>query len=231
MVVLAALLMFHMNGHFMTTDTAACASCAQLRKQLADKDALIAALIAETEALSRHDALTGAYNRASLVEMLTTELQRSYRTGHPFCFAIIDIDQCGQINEQFGTAIGDVVLKTVADASLKLLRVLDRFARMENDSFGIMMPATWPDQGGLAMVRLYKALAACDWPGLIPGRTMTVSTGLTSNAPQDTAEMLISRAETALKQAKAEGGNKVVTLEQALPEGEEHDDDDMSAFM
>lgn len=216
----------------MNTDPAACAQCAQLRKQLADKDALIAALIAETEELTRFDALTGAYNRRSMVELLTTELQRSYRTGHPFCFAIIDIDHCGQINDEFGTAIGDAVLKMVSKASVKLLRVLDRFGRMENDAFGIMMPATWPDQGGLAMVRLYKALAECDWPNVIPGQTMTVSTGLTSNAPQDTAELLISRAETALAQAKAEGGNKVCTLEQALPESEhEHDDDDMSAFM
>ena len=216
----------------MNTDTAACAQCAQLRKQLAEKDALIAALIAENEELTRFDALTGAYNRRSMIELLTTELQRSYRTGHPFCFAIIDIDQCGEINDQFGMAIGDAVLKMVSNASLKLLRVLDRFGRMENDSFGIMMPATWPDQGGLAMVRLYKALAACDWPGVIPGRVMTVSTGLTSNAPQDTAELLISRAEQALATAKEQGGNQVVTLEQALPESEhEHDDDDMSAFM
>jgi len=216
----------------MNTDTAACAQCAQLRKQLAEKDALIAALIAENEELTRFDALTGAYNRRSMIELLTTELQRSYRTGHPFCFAIIDIDQCGEINDQFGMAIGDAVLKMVSNASVKLLRVLDRFGRMENDSFGIMMPATWPDQGGLAMVRLYKALAACDWPGVIPGRVMTVSTGLTSNAPQDTAELLISRAEQALATAKEQGGNQVVTLEQALPESEhEHDDDDMSAFM
>ena len=197
----------------MSTQCDGCPACEPLRAQLADKDQEIARLLAQ----ARHDALTGVLNRRSLVELVGEELQRSSRTGQPFCFAVIGVDQLKDVNTQFGNDTGDVVLQTIAHESCLLLRTLDRFGRVEGDVFGIILPATWLHQGVLAMNRLHAFVAAFDWNTVTSGRTVTFSTGLTTNAPAETAENMIERAQKALAEAKKDGGNKVVTLEQELP--------------
>ncbi len=197
---------------------------AALRQQLADQDNELQLLRQQIAELVRHDTLTGVMNRRTLLEMLNAELQRSHRTGHPFCFAIIDLDEFRRINEQFGHDVGDVVLKTVSDASIKLLRVLDRFGRLGGEEFGIVLPATWLDSGVIAMNRLRAAVGAYDWAGITPGTAITFSAGLTTNATGDTAEKVIERAEAALLQAKEKGRNCTVTLEADLPDMPMFDD-------
>ncbi len=196
----------------MTIQCAGCPACEPLRAQLVEKDQEIARL----GALMRHDELTGVLNRRSLAELITEELQRSSRTGQPFCFAVIGIDGLGGVNGQFGNDTGDLVLQTIARESCLLLRTLDRFGRVETDRFGIILPATWLHQGVLAMNRLNAFVAGFDWNTVTPGRTVTFSTGLTSNAPAENAENMIARANKAMMEAKAAGGNNLVTLEQEL---------------
>lgn len=191
---------------------------AELRQQLTDKNNALVQLHQQLAELVRHDALTGVMNRRTLVETLQAELQRSQRTGHPFCFAIINLDHFRFINEQFGHTVGDTVLKMVCDASIKLLRVLDRFGRLSSEDFGIVLPATWLDSGIIAMTRLRAAVSACDWAAIAPGNPITFSAGLTTNATGDTAEKVIERAHDALLQAKQQGRNCTVTLEADLPD-------------
>ena len=197
----------------MSTQCDGCPACDPLRAQLVDKDLEIARLLA----LARHDALTGVLNRRSLTELVGEELQRSSRTGQPFCFAVIGVDHMKQANADFGNDTGDLVLQTIARESCLLLRTLDRFGRIDGDVFGIILPATWLHQGVLAMNRLNAFVAAFDWNTVTSGRTITFSTGLTTNAPAETAENMIERAHKALAEAKAGGRNRVVTLEQELP--------------
>lgn len=202
----------------MTTEHEACQQCQHLREQLAERELRIQQLEALTQNSLRHDALTGAYNFRVMHEFLTAELQRSMRTGQPFCFAIIDLDDFNEINETFGREAGDRVLSMVAATSGKLLRVLDRFARIGDDEFGILLPVSWLEQGAQAISRLTDAIGAADWESVTPGRKLRFSTGLTTNAPADTPEKMVARAEKALHQAKAAGKNRTVQLEEALPE-------------
>lgn len=197
----------------MSTQCEACPACEPLRAQLVEKDREIERL----SAMMRHDVLTGVLNRRSLAELVSEELQRSSRTGQPFCFAVIGVDKTGEVNNQFGDATGDQVLQTIARESCLLLRTLDRFGRVEGDKFGIILPATWLHQGVLAMNRLNAFVAGFDWNTVTPGRTVTFSTGLTTNAPAENAENMIARALKALGDAKAAGGDNLVTLEQELP--------------
>jgi len=74
----------------------------------------LAMALAKLDALGDHDPLTGVLNRRALIETLEWELLRAKRTGHPFCFAVIDIDHFRSVNEAFGTTAGDMVLKTLA---------------------------------------------------------------------------------------------------------------------
>lgn len=190
---------------------------AQLQAQLQDKDREIEQLHAQIEELSRHDPLTGVLNRRSLLQALEAELQRSRRTGHPFCFAVIDLDHFKSINDQYGEPIGDLVLKNLSDAASMLLRVLDRFGRLGGEEFGILLPATWLDQGVLAMNRLTTAVADSGWDRIMPGLRVTFSVGLTTNAPMDTPETMLKRAKQALAQAKRQGRSQLVQIEEPLP--------------
>jgi diguanylate cyclase len=200
----------------MTTQCEGCPACDSLREQLAAKQQEVWNL---TEALSRHDALTGALNRRSLTELVGEELQRSSRTGQPFCFAVIGVDHMKDVNSRAGHDVGDQVLQAVAREANTILRTLDRFGRIDSDEFGIILPATWLHQGVLAMNRLNKLVADLDWSFVAPGHVVTFSTGLTSNAPAEKAEQMIARAQKALAQAKSDGRNRVVTLEEELPAG------------
>jgi diguanylate cyclase (GGDEF)-like protein len=199
----------------MSTQCEGCPSCEPLLLQLAEKDREIERLLS----LARHDALTGVLNRRSLVELVTEELQRSSRTGQPFCFAVVGVDHLKDVNAQISPGTGDKVLQTIARESCILLRTLDRFGRVEGDVFGIILPATWLHQGVLAMNRLNAFIAGFEWNTVTPGRTVTFSTGLTTNFPAESAENMIARALEALAQAKNEGRNRLVTLEQELPAG------------
>jgi diguanylate cyclase (GGDEF)-like protein len=178
----------------------------------------LATALAKIDALGNHDTLTGALNRRALVETLEWELLRAKRTGHPFCFAVVDLDHFRAINEKYGNTAGDMVLKTMSDASIKLLRALDRFGRIGGEEFGIVLPATWLDHGMIAMSRLTKAIDACNWDHIAPDLKLTFSAGITTNAVNDTAESMLQRAETALRQAKSEGRNRTVSLEEAIPD-------------
>ena len=191
---------------------------AALRAQVAAQELELQRLRAEVEGLIRHDPLTGVMNRRTLIEMLDAELLRSHRTGHPFCFAMVDLDHFSAVNQKFGRPVGDLVLKTFSDASMKLLRALDRFGRIGGEEFGIVLPATWLDSGIIAMNRLRAAVAACDWSSVTPQQMVTFSAGLTTNAPGDSAEKVLQRAEKALLQAKVDGRNCTVTIEDALPD-------------
>lgn len=189
----------------------------RLRNALADARRQLRTAEHRAEQLVRHDPLTGALNRRALMETLDGELQRARRTGHPFCFATLDLDHFKAINDRYGHASGDLVLKTMSDTSIRLLRALDRFGRLDGEQFGIVLPATWLDQGTIAMSRLTKAVNGQNWDGIAPGLTLTFSAGLTTNAPNDTAESIILRAEKAMRQAKNEGRNRVVQMEEPLP--------------
>ena len=193
-----------------------CPACDTLRAQLAEKQQEIWDL---TESLTRHDVLTGVLNRRTLTELVTEELQRSSRTGQPFCFALIGIDHMKAVNERYGHDAGDGVLQAISGEAYKMLRTLDRLGRIEGDMFGVILPATWLHQGVQAMTRLTATVDALDWSTLTEGGKVTFSAGLTTNAPAETAEAMIKRAEKGLAEAKSGGRNQVATIEEPLPEG------------
>ncbi len=199
----------------MNMDPKSCPNCARMRAQLSEKDLEIQSLQARIEELSRHDPLTGALNRRSLIQTLDAELQRANRTGHPFCFVIMDLDRFRDVNDKYGHPAGDAALKTISDTAMKLLRALDSFGRLGGEEFGIVLPVTWLDQAVIAMERLKKAVAGSE--SIVPEMVLTFSAGITTNAFGDTAESMTKRVEKALDQAKREGGNRAVLAEEPLP--------------
>jgi len=152
--------------------------------------------------------LTGILNRARCEELLEAEISRSkrYRTD-PFSVILFDIDHFKRINDTFGHATGDEVLKKIADITRKAIRACDFFARWGGEEFFVLLPHTHYDGALLAAEKLRMAQESTLFPG--PER-VTSSYGVAQfNGQEETLASLVKRADDALYNAKGKGRNKV----------------------
>jgi diguanylate cyclase (GGDEF)-like protein len=159
-------------------------------------------LVRQLERLSREDALTGLANRRSWDETLGREFERSRRTDSGLAVMLFDLDHLKEINDRYGHATGDHVLKTIADALRERVRVGDLAARLGGDEFGVICPDTDLDAASTLAEELQARigeLSALDGSG--PG--VTVSIGAASRKAGDlTATDVVQRADDRLYSAK-----------------------------
>lgn len=165
---------------------------------------------AELKRIATTDVLTGLWNRRHLLERLESETGRSLRNGSPLCLAIIDVDHFKQVNDRHGHPAGDEVLRMLARLIRDSVRSSDTVGRMGGEEFAILMPETDRGQARLVCERLRERVARN--PVLLPSGaelTVTLSTGIALLAGREESDKLISRADSALYDAKAEGRNRV----------------------
>jgi diguanylate cyclase (GGDEF)-like protein/PAS domain S-box-containing protein len=158
-------------------------------------------LLAKVEVLARHDALTGLPNRRSLEELLPREMARARRDGSSLCLAIIDIDHFKAYNDTHGHLAGDTVLRECAIAWDAQLRGADSIHRFGGEEFLVVLPDCGIDEAIGILERLRAATAA----------EQTCSAGLARWDFTEPVESLLSRADAALYEAKAEGRDRVVS--------------------
>jgi diguanylate cyclase len=183
---------------------------AQMRKALANSNARLTAALAQVRELSERDELTGLHNRRSILTLLAEERARFARGGPPFGLAILDIDHFKAVNDRFGHAMGDEVLRAFSKVIAAELRGSDRVARYGGEEFLLLLPCV-PDAPSalLASERLRRAVDQHRWSDLGADLQVSCSIGLTmSQAGEDVADML-ERADVALYRAKSEGRNAV----------------------
>ena len=96
--------------------------------------------------LARTDLLTGVPNSRHFYEVAQTELARARRYGHPFALAFFDLDNFKKVNDRYGHAQGDEVLRVVGGVAQRHLRATDCLARLGGDEFVLLLPDT--DQAG-----------------------------------------------------------------------------------
>jgi GGDEF domain-containing protein len=96
----------------------------------------------DLETLAAVDFLTGVYNRRHFETLARAELARYQRYMRPLSVMMIDIDHFKTVNDQFGHAVGDRVLKSVADLCRAAKRDTDIVARVGGEEFAIMLPKT-----------------------------------------------------------------------------------------
>ena len=166
---------------------------------------------AEFERLSLLDALTGVGNRRHFNERGLAEIARSRRDGAPLGVAILDIDHFKQVNDRFGHAIGDTVLREIAEATRSLLRPSDFIARLGGEEFALLIPgADLKDLFALAE-RIRGDIEHRSIPTEAGVVSVTVSFGLALLTANDASiEAVVSRADAGLYQAKHDGRNRTV---------------------
>ncbi len=155
----------------------------------------------------RTDPLTGLCDLDALLERLDIEMHRSLRSDAALAVAVIDIDHLGLVNEDFGTAAGDGILRGMAAILVSNTRAQDAIGRTGGGQFCLVLP----DTDLVGAEHLIESLR-------IGGRDATSSLGTTVSAgitcwdggedPDD----LVERARRALYRAKSAGRNRVVTI-------------------
>lgn len=153
------------------------------------------------------DTLTGAMNRARIDERARLELMRSDRYGNKLSLIMIDLDHFKHVNDAYGHAAGDIVLKGFCDIARGLLRSIDILGRWGGEEFVALLPET--DIGGAQIVaeRLRTVLEGFSFENRI---RVTASMGVASHREDEEFSSILSRADACLYQAKLEGRNRVV---------------------
>lgn len=164
--------------------------------------------------LANTDELTGLANRRQLVDRLQDEVERTRRYGRAFSLILLDLDHFKDVNDTYGHAVGDEVLKVTAQAMERVCREMDLAGRMGGEEFAMVLPETDGSGARVAADRLRVEIARClhDADGHDPFR-VTASLGVvTLEAGSDMdVEALLRAADEAMYRAKELGRNRVET--------------------
>ena len=160
----------------------------------------------QLQTLAIADPLTGTYNRRHMDTSLGIAVALKKRHGTPMSLLLLDIDHFKLINDEFGHAIGDEVLKKVAALINGSLRKIDLLFRIGGEEFAVLLPET--DQSAAMQVaeKLRSAIAARPLHG---DRTVTISIGVGELHADEESHGLLKRCDDALYQAKTEGRDRV----------------------
>jgi diguanylate cyclase (GGDEF)-like protein len=160
--------------------------------------------------LASQDALTGLPNRRCTAESAEAALQAASLTKMPMTIALIDMDHFKGINDHWGHATGDYVLKEFARAGREVLRESDILGRWGGEEFLLVMPDTPVEFALSSLERLRALVFAIRLPSSGSGLRVSLSAGLaTSDADTRSLDELIARADAALYVAKKEGRDLV----------------------
>ncbi len=176
-------------------------------KQLQDQ---IQAQQKELESLAMTDQLTGLFNRNYLFSNIPKRISEATRHNWDCCLIIADVDKFKSINDTFGHAVGDIVLKEVGQALLKSCRDEDIVARFGGEEFVIMLSHCDYEFGLMKAEKIRQSLENLKPNGL----TITSSFGVSSIRSIETGDTdfdsLFKVADAAVYKAKNDGRNRVV---------------------
>jgi diguanylate cyclase (GGDEF)-like protein len=154
------------------------------------------------------DGLTGLANRRAASDALHAEVARAERLETPLSVVLADLDEFKEVNDVHGHAVGDEVLRVVAEVLRETLRESDVAGRWGGEEFLLLLPGA--DEEGAAQLaeRVRVALAARSIPS-VPGLRVTASFGVAEYAGETNPEQLLEAADGALYRAKRAGKDRV----------------------
>ena len=172
-------------------------------------------------ALSMHDPLTGLWNRRQFTEMALREIRVSGRYGHRLALGMADIDHFKTINDTYGHAAGDAVLRGLSQIIRKNVRKSDMVARFGGEEFIFLFPHTTLEEASGVLEALRRTCEETAVPYLDGTIRFTASFGAASfdpggdELPEAMLDTLIRHADEALYVSKEKGRNRVSTYRDA----------------
>lgn len=164
----------------------------------------------EIHTLANTDDLTQTFNRRYFFELAERELERSRRNGHSLAIILFDIDDFKHVNDNHGHLAGDFVLQETCQACKAIVRPYDVFARFGGEEFIFLLPDTDEKRARAMAERLRYLISEQAVTYNEIDIRLTISIGIAIfNPGNDTLDDVISRADSALYQAKYLGKNRL----------------------
>ena len=166
----------------------------------------------ELERRAQQDQLTGLLNRNELFAQFSSILTSQRRPGDYPAAVFIDIDNYKSVNDTFGHAAGDELLRAVATRVTSSVRTSDIVARVGGDEIVVILPGVHDLQEAESIAE--KIRGDIRLPMDVANRTMTVtaSIGVTTAQPGDTVDVVIARADAAMYRAKSLGRDRILSI-------------------
>ena len=165
----------------------------------------------ELRAMAARDPLTGVSNRKHFAEMGVIEVERARRHGWKLSVALLDVDHFKAVNDAYGHACGDAVLRLIVEAAVSELRSGDVLGRVGGEEFAFLMPETGLTASSAIAERIRARIAgqALAWDS--KSFELTASIGVAAWAlGEPTIDPALARADASLYAAKDQGRNRVV---------------------
>ncbi len=169
-------------------------------------------LVAAREEMKR-DSLTDAYNRGAFDAAIEQSLNMHFILQQPVTLVLVDLDDFKQVNDTFGHATGDEVLRAVGDCLARsFIRKNDFVARYGGDEFAVILSDTPARHAGRLIERFLNYARDIRVPSAPDQQLVSCSAGYTEINTGDTVEALIKRADRALYDAKSAGRDRSAYL-------------------
>jgi two-component system cell cycle response regulator len=170
----------------------------------------VSAAITSAQEAATVDRLTGVANRQALITALFTEVERASRYDRPLSVAFVDIDHFKVVNDTYGHAVGDVVLRGVAQAIKANLRHSDMIGRYGGEEFMLLLTETNVEDGAVLTEKLRHLVQRHRFSAEgNPDLTVTISIGIAGGVGQRLrVDQLVRDADAAMYSAKSLGRNQ-----------------------
>jgi two-component system, cell cycle response regulator len=171
-------------------------------------------LMKELEHAAFTDSLTGIYNRRHFIELANRDIKRALRTDHIIYVGMLDIDFFKNVNDTYGHDAGDIVLKNIANITLKTIRSYDLFGRFGGEEFVILFSVKDKEEAYSIAERIRKNIEQSVLVYEDKEIKLTCSIGLAEIIKGNTLESTIKNSDKALYTAKNSGRNLVKIYEE-----------------
>ncbi len=162
-----------------------------------------------------HDALTAIWNRASILSLMQSELERSVRENKSTSVILCDIDHFKQVNDNHGHLVGDLVLQEVANRLKSIVRSYDAVGRYGGEEFLILLSNCDDSTLAARAEDVRAAIATTPIMAGLEALSISVSVGGVTCAKWSAGlpiERILAQADVALYRAKSEGRNRTAVL-------------------
>ncbi len=182
----------------------------RVRDELRERNTHLRQVMERMQTLALQDELTGVHNRRYILEVLARQKSLADRGQQPFTLCYCDLDHFKTINDQFGHATGDMVLRKFARMAAATVRSIDFVARIGGEEFLLVLVGADRQAADTVIKRLTRGTKQMRLDARSPRLSLSVSVGVTSYRPEETVDAVLKRADRALYTAKESGRDRVV---------------------